>query len=81
MKNYKHVQSNTGYSWICNLCLIATLPVDLSFDSDFSEGDMPDQHNDLLLCKSVPEIVQRRMKDYREILMMHLNVNSLQSKV
>ena len=63
------------------MCLIATVPVDLSFDSDFSESDMPDQYNDLLLYKSVPEIVQRRMKDCREILMMHLNVNSLQSKI
>lgn len=39
------------------------------------------RHNDLLLCKSVPEIVQRRKKDSREILVMHLNVNSLQNKV
>lgn len=81
MKNYKQVQSIIGYSLTCYLCLIATLPVDLSFHSYFSESDTPDQHNDLLLCKAVPEIVQQRKKDYREILMMNLNVNSLQNKI
>ena len=35
MKNYRQMQSNMGYSWICDLCLLATLPADVSFSSDF----------------------------------------------
>ena len=81
MKNYRQMQSNMGYSWICDLCLLATLPADLSFSSDFSESVVENRRNDVILCKSVPEVVQRRKKDSREILVMHLNVNSLQNKI
>ena len=80
-KNYLQMQSNMGYSWICDLCLLATLPVDLSFSSDFSESDVANRHNDVVLCKSVPEVMQRKKKDSREILVMHLNVNSLQNMI
>lgn len=80
-KNYLQMQSNMGYSWICDLCLLATLPVNLSFSSDFSESSVANRHNDVVLCKSVPEVVQRRKKDSREIMVMHLNVNSLQNKI
>lgn len=81
MKNYRQTQSNMGYSWICDLCLLATLPADLSFSSDFSESVVENRRNDEILCKSVPEVVQQRKKDSREILVMHLNVNSLQNKI
>ena len=81
MKNYRQMQSNMGYSWICDLCLLATLPADLSFSSDFSESVVENRRNDVILCKSVPEVVKRRKKDSREILVMHLNVNSLQNKI
>ena len=63
------------------MCLLATLPVDLSFSSDFSESYVANRHNDVVLCKSVPEVMQRKKKDSREILVMHLNVNSLQNMI
>ena len=58
--------SHIGYSWICILSLLATLI---------------HQHNDSLLCKSIPEIVQRRKGDSREVLVMHLNVNSIRRMI
>ena len=79
--NYQQMQSNMGYSWICDLCLLATLSVDLSFSSDFYETDVANQHNDVVLCKTGPEVVQRRKKESREILVIHLNVNSHQNKI
>ena len=63
MKNYRQTQSNMGYSWICDLCLLATLPADLSFSSDFSESVVENRRNDEILCKSVPEVVQQRKKE------------------
>ena len=61
--------------------MLATLPADLSFSSDFSESVVENRRNDEILCKSVPEVVQQRKKDSRKILVMHLNVNSLQNKI
>ena len=81
MQNYRQMQSNMGYSWICDLCLLAILPADLSFSSDFSESVVENRRNDEILCKSVPEVVQQRKKDSTEILVMHLNANSLQNKI
>ena len=68
MKNFQQVQSNTGFSWICNLCLLATLPVDLSFSSDFSESDILDQHGEYA-NESVPEpwIIQERKRNATSI--------------
>ena len=76
----QQMQSNMDSSWICNLCLLATFPVDLSFSSDLSESDTSGRHNDLLLCKPVPEIVQRKKKLQRNSGDA-FNVNSLQNKI
>lgn len=88
-KNYQQAKSNTGFSWICNLCLLATLPVYLSFSSDFSENNTPtlqlshanmDGRQEIANADSLPDTLQRT-KEAHEILFIHLNVNSLQNKV
>ena len=71
------MQSNMGYSWICDLCLLATLPVDLSFSSDFSESDVAEQINS---GPDNDELVCLRRQNGKELLMAHLNINRVQNK-
>ena len=73
MKNFQQVQSNTGFSWICNLCLLATLPVDLSFTSDFSETNILDQHGEYA-NESVPEpwIIQERKRNANDLFTLYV---------
>ena len=77
--------------WTCNKCILRELPLNTSFVSassrslnlscsdDFVEAnDITDSSlNDLT---DVPEIVKMRHRDSREVLVLHLNVNSLQNK-
>ena len=76
-KNYRQMQSNMGYSWICDLRLLATLPVDLSFSSDFSESDVAEQINS---GPDNDELVRLRRQNGKELLIAHSNINSVQNK-
>ena len=75
--------------WTCPKCILnmlAALPCQEDLLADiFSTEEKEIYANEdsipLSLCKALPEITKQRMKDSREILVMHLNVNSLQNKI
>ena len=96
MKDYEDLQRKGNYIWECPVChtwkecksYLAILPfygcelLSDMFDQKFGEGLNGQNESDSQNGTSTFEnLTDRRTRDKREILICHLNVNSLQNKI
>ena len=75
-KDYK-----PSLSWMCSKCLLDVLPFNLSISSDEPENhDISISSSDPSPERLEPSILLERKKNYSDLLLVHLNINSIQNK-
>ena len=77
-----------GFSWICLPCLLSVFPfsnttsnstINSSIDSESNDGS----HDNLrgIYALQDNEQLENKRKNYNDILLCHLNINSIQNKL